>query len=295
MLNADAMTSWFSICSASRARCSKGISACRPGCTAIATCRARWCCSIRTTPSAGARARGAAASTCSRRRSCRPRSAASSSARRWAARCGVRAMFAERQDGTLTLRRGFTLAPSDRVLVVEDVITTGGSTRETIAVAEAAGATRARRRGDHRSRRRCRDGSTCRCSRCVQLEVPAYPPEACPLCAKGMPVVKPGSAGRECAGAKMNPKTFGIAIGIRMHAHDQASRAVRRHATRRLAAAGAGISVQGLIEEALRGDRGRAGDACTARGGPTPACTRSARWRARGDVADRATGSWSAR
>ena len=52
----------------------------------------------------------------------------------------VRALFAERQDGKLMLRRGFTLDPTDRVLIVEDVITTGGSTRETIAVAEAAGA-----------------------------------------------------------------------------------------------------------------------------------------------------------
>src|SRR5689334_2866365 len=52
----------------------------------------------------------------------------------------VRAIFAERQDGALSLRRGFTLAPNDRVLVVEDVLTTGGSTRETIQVARAAGA-----------------------------------------------------------------------------------------------------------------------------------------------------------
>src|SRR6476660_1055016 len=52
---------------------------------------------------------------------------------------GVRAIFAERQDGALTLRRGFTLAPQDRVLVIEDVVTTGGSTRETIEVARAAG------------------------------------------------------------------------------------------------------------------------------------------------------------
>src|SRR5699024_3539903 len=51
----------------------------------------------------------------------------------------VRALFAERQDGRLSLRRGFTLGPEDRVLIVEDVITTGASTRETIAVAEAAG------------------------------------------------------------------------------------------------------------------------------------------------------------
>src|SRR5471032_283623 len=53
---------------------------------------------------------------------------------------GVRALFAERQDGQLTLRRGFTLSHLDRVLVVEDVLTTGGSTRETMAVAKAADA-----------------------------------------------------------------------------------------------------------------------------------------------------------
>src|SRR4051812_13328192 len=53
---------------------------------------------------------------------------------------GVRAIFAERQDGRLLLRRGFTLSPNDKVLVVEDVVTTGGSTQETIDVARAAGA-----------------------------------------------------------------------------------------------------------------------------------------------------------
>src|SRR5438876_4052505 len=52
---------------------------------------------------------------------------------------GVRAIFAERQDGALTLRRGFTIGANDRVLVVEDVLTTGGSTRETMQVATAAG------------------------------------------------------------------------------------------------------------------------------------------------------------
>src|SRR5690348_3608244 len=52
----------------------------------------------------------------------------------------VRAIFAERQDGVLVLRRGFTLSRDDRVLVVEDVVTTGKSTRETIDVARAAGA-----------------------------------------------------------------------------------------------------------------------------------------------------------
>lgn len=53
---------------------------------------------------------------------------------------GVRAIFAERQDGSLTLRRGFALAPNERVLIVEDVVTTGKSTVETVAVARAAGA-----------------------------------------------------------------------------------------------------------------------------------------------------------
>src|SRR5688572_28518460 len=52
----------------------------------------------------------------------------------------VRAIFAERQDGVLMLRRGFMLQDTDRVLVIEDVLTTGGSTRETIQVARAAGA-----------------------------------------------------------------------------------------------------------------------------------------------------------
>lgn len=53
---------------------------------------------------------------------------------------GVRAIFAERQDRTLTLRRGFALQPEERVLVVEDVVTTGKSTLETVVTAEQSGA-----------------------------------------------------------------------------------------------------------------------------------------------------------
>ena len=52
----------------------------------------------------------------------------------------VRAIFAERQDGKLVIRRGFTLAPSDRVVVIEDVITTGGSALKAVEVIRAAGA-----------------------------------------------------------------------------------------------------------------------------------------------------------
>jgi orotate phosphoribosyltransferase len=105
---------------------------------------------------------------------------------------GVRAIFAERQDGALTLRRGFALAPSDRVLVVEDVMTTGGSTKETAAVAEAIGAhvvgaaTIIDRGGDT-----SKLGLPLQAL--VRLEVPTFAPESCPLCARGDAIVKPGS------------------------------------------------------------------------------------------------------
>jgi orotate phosphoribosyltransferase len=104
----------------------------------------------------------------------------------------IRALFAERQDGKLMLRRGFTLAPTDRVVIVEDVITTGGSTRETIAVAEASGATVLGAaaivdRGSDAAR------LDLPLQALVRMEVPAYPAESCPLCGRGVPVVKPGS------------------------------------------------------------------------------------------------------
>jgi orotate phosphoribosyltransferase len=104
----------------------------------------------------------------------------------------VRSIFAERQDGKLTLRRGFALSPSDRVVVVEDVITTGLSTRETIETAHATGAqvlgaAAIIDRGSDASR------LNVPLQALVRMEVPAYPPESCPMCAKGQPVVKPGS------------------------------------------------------------------------------------------------------
>lgn len=104
----------------------------------------------------------------------------------------VRAIFAERQDGALTLRRGFGLAPGERVLVVEDVVTTGGSTRETIEVARAAGATVVGAGAiiDRSGGARQLDVPF---HALATLSVPAYTPEACPLCAAGQPVVKPGS------------------------------------------------------------------------------------------------------
>jgi orotate phosphoribosyltransferase len=105
---------------------------------------------------------------------------------------GVRAIFAERQERQLLLRRGFTLSSSDRAVVVEDVITTGGSTRETMEVATAAGAAVVGAaaiidRGDDAARLGIPLHAL------VKLEVPTYEPESCPLCARGEPVVKPGS------------------------------------------------------------------------------------------------------
>ena len=105
---------------------------------------------------------------------------------------GVRAIFAERQDGTLTLRRGFAIAPGERVLVVEDVVTTGGSTRETIEVARAAGA-RVVGAASIVDRSGGNQGLDVPYVALVPISLPTYQPEACPLCARGLPVVKPGS------------------------------------------------------------------------------------------------------
>jgi orotate phosphoribosyltransferase len=105
---------------------------------------------------------------------------------------GVRAVFAERQEGTLTLRRGFSLASGERVLVVEDVVTTGGSTRETIEVARAAGAqvVGAAAIIDRSGGTRQLDVPF---EALAELALPTYDPATCPLCAAGVPVVKPGS------------------------------------------------------------------------------------------------------
>ena len=106
---------------------------------------------------------------------------------------GVRAIFAERQEGALMLRRGFTLADTDRVLVVEDVVTTGGSTRETMQVARAAGAQVVGAAAMvNRSSGPRRDLGV---PFVALLDIVAADlrTRACPLCAQGVAVVKPGS------------------------------------------------------------------------------------------------------
>jgi len=105
---------------------------------------------------------------------------------------GVRAIFAERQDGRLTLRRGFSLEPGEKVLVVEDVVTTGGSTQETIDVARAAGATVVGAAAiiDRSGGKQQIDVPF---HALATVALPTYEAAACPLCAEGKPVVKPGS------------------------------------------------------------------------------------------------------
>lgn len=105
---------------------------------------------------------------------------------------GIRAIFAERQEGTLLLRRGFALAPGEKVLVVEDVVTTGGSTRETIEVARAVGANVVGAASiiDRSGGQQSLDVPY---HALATIALPTYQPESCPMCAAGQPVVKPGS------------------------------------------------------------------------------------------------------
>lgn len=105
---------------------------------------------------------------------------------------GVRALFAERVDGRLALRRGFAIAPGERVLVVDDVVTTGLTTRELAALVQDAGgrvvaaAALIDRSGD-------RWPLEVPLQALARLDLPAYAPETCPLCRQGRPAVKPGS------------------------------------------------------------------------------------------------------
>jgi orotate phosphoribosyltransferase len=109
---------------------------------------------------------------------------------------GCRALFTERESGLMILRRGFELNPGERVLVVEDVVTTGGSTRETIdAVAAAGGAIIGAGSIVDRSNGAA-DVGVRRVS-LLTLDVPAYEPSDCPQCKQGIPVVKPGSRKQE--------------------------------------------------------------------------------------------------
>jgi len=104
----------------------------------------------------------------------------------------ARSIWTERVDGKMTLRRGFTVRPGESVLVVEDVVTTGGSTRETMEALNEAGArVVAAASIIDRSGGRA-DVGVGRIA-LATLDVPALSPNVCPACLRGEAAVKPGS------------------------------------------------------------------------------------------------------
>jgi orotate phosphoribosyltransferase len=109
---------------------------------------------------------------------------------------GVRALFTERQEKTMTLRRGFQIKPGERCLVVEDVVTTGGSTREVMEVVAQHGGVAAGA-GSLIDRSLKKDGSVVNLGlprlALAALEVATYAPEECPMCREGSIAIKPGS------------------------------------------------------------------------------------------------------
>ena len=105
---------------------------------------------------------------------------------------GARFIWTERQDGTMILRRGFSVSPGERILVVEDVVTTGGSTRETVAALQAVGAqVVAAASIIDRSSGKARVG-VARIA-LATLDVASVDPAVCEACMRGEVPIKPGS------------------------------------------------------------------------------------------------------
>ena len=109
---------------------------------------------------------------------------------------GTRAIFTERVDGKMTFRRGFSLREGERVLIVEDIVTTGGSIKEVIEVVKAAGAVPvAVSMLVDRSGGKANFGDVPHTA-LLTMDVETYTPETCPLCAKGIPMTKRGRTGK---------------------------------------------------------------------------------------------------
>jgi orotate phosphoribosyltransferase len=115
-----------------------------------------------------------------------------------AAALGVPFRFAEREGERLALRRGFEVAAGERVLVVEDVVTTGKSTLETAALALAAGA-EVVAIASIIDRSGGRHGFGVPYRSLLELDLPTHRAEDCPMCATGSTAVKPGSRPRPSA------------------------------------------------------------------------------------------------
>ena len=105
---------------------------------------------------------------------------------------GKKFIWTERQNGQMTLRRGFSLAEGERILVVEDVITTGGSTRECITALSVNGGNVIAAASIIDRSNGVADVGVPRTS-LASLDVPTYTPDECPMCEQGSPVEKPGS------------------------------------------------------------------------------------------------------
>ena len=109
---------------------------------------------------------------------------------------GTRAIFTERENGKMAFRRGFKLAPGERVLIVEDIVTTGGSVKEVIDVVLESGAIPVGvgllvdRSGGKI------DFGTVPYQALLHLDVTTYAPETCPLCQNNVPMTKRGRTGK---------------------------------------------------------------------------------------------------
>ncbi len=109
---------------------------------------------------------------------------------------GTRAIFTERENGKMTFRRGFTLHEGERVLIVEDIVTTGGSIREVIdVVKEHGGIPVAVSMLVDRSGGRATFGDV-PSTALLHMDVQTYKPEECPLCKAGIPMTKRGRTGK---------------------------------------------------------------------------------------------------
>ena len=106
---------------------------------------------------------------------------------------GTRFIFTERDpSGNMTLRRGFAVTPGETAVVVEDVVTTGGSTREVVEILKQQGATPLAAASIIDRSGGKADVGIPRAA-LATLNVISHEPSACPLCAQGIPVTKPGS------------------------------------------------------------------------------------------------------
>lgn len=105
---------------------------------------------------------------------------------------GCRSMFTERENDKMTLRRGFGIERSDRVLVAEDVITTGGSTKEVMEVVRGSGA-KLIGVGAIVDRSCEKIDFSVNFKGLIKMDIKTFREEECPLCKKGIPITKPGS------------------------------------------------------------------------------------------------------